>query len=192
MSRRHRGMIARLPYEVRSEVCRRLRDGQTYAAVAEYARGAGYPDIDERHVERWAKPDSETGRCGYNDWLRDQDRLDDMASKREFALQIVRANEGSTIHEAALQVAASQLYEVITEFNLDNIKQQLAEKPKLYADLVGSLGKLSHAGLEYAKYRDHVVEQKRKITQLTSAAAKAPGGLTPETLKQIEEAAALL
>ncbi len=45
--------------------------------------------------------------------------------------------------------------------------------------------------LKESRYRDMVEEQKRKIEAAVNT-AKSKGGLTPETLKQIEEAASLL
>jgi hypothetical protein len=45
--------------------------------------------------------------------------------------------------------------------------------------------------LKTQQYKDLVAEQKRKI-EATVATAKSKGGLTPETLAQIEEAAKLL
>jgi len=48
-----------------------------------------------------------------------------MKAKREFAIQIASENEGSKIHEAALHLAASQIYEVICDFDLQKLKDLL-------------------------------------------------------------------
>lgn len=189
MSTRRKGKVAGLAHAVRTAINLALRDGATYADAARLAPAdAG---ITEKNIENWAKADPTTGTSGYLDWLAEQDRLADMQAKREFALEVVRQNEGSTIHEASLQLAASQLYEVVSEFDLDGLKADLRDSPKNYGLVVDALTKLSKGGLEFAKYRDRVAEQKRRI-EAELGKAKAPGGLTPDTIERIERELKLL
>jgi hypothetical protein len=183
MSHRRKGKVAQLPKETRDTVNRLLQDGHTYAAIVARLAELGHPDFNEMNISNWKEG-------GYGDWLREQERLEDMRAKREFAMEIVKANEGSQIHEATLQLAASQLYEVLTEFDLGNLKGLLAEKPSNYAKIVNALSKLSEGGLKYERYRSEVEERKRAIAdQLTRAKAD---GLTAETLTRIEEELRLL
>lgn len=188
-TRRRTGKVASLPHDVREQINLMLRDGVPYGKIIERLGKVG-AGLSEKNVENWAKAD-EDGRSGYQDWCAQRERLADLQAKREFAIEVVRENAGSDIHEAALQVAASQLYEVITEFDLASIKQRLVDKPESYTDLVTALSKLSKNGLDYAKYRDRVAEQKRKMTAEISR-AKQEGGLSAETLARIESALNLL
>lgn len=184
MAQARTGKIARAPYEVRKQVNELLRDGKTAKAVINFLNGAGIPNVSEQNVTNWREG-------GFQDFLKEQTRLDEMRFKREFAMEIVRQNQGSQLQEATLHLAASQLYEALTDYDIGNLKQLLAEKPENYAAIVNSLAKLSKGALEVDKYKAQVREQKEKIEAALNT-AKSKGGLTPETLKTIEEAAGML
>jgi hypothetical protein len=181
MPNRRIGKIARLPKELRDRVNTMLRDGLPYKHIIAELQ---LEDVNEDNLTNWRAG-------GYEDWIDEQTRLEDMAVRREFAMETVKQNQGSQVHEATLLLAASQMYEALTEFDLGALKTLLRDKPENYAPLVNSLAKLSEKALAQQKYRDEVREKRDKILELTQA-AKAPGGLTPETLKQIEKAAGLL
>jgi len=195
MSHRRTGKIARLPKAMRDVVNLMLRDGATSAAIIkalEQAKGNGATAADglpieipnEQNLTNWKDG-------GYQDWLLEQQRLDDMKFKREMALEIVRQNEGSKIHEAALQLASSQLYEVISEFDLASLKDLLHEKPENFADLVNSLAKLSKGALEIEKFKEHVAESKRRIEAVIKE-GRTDGGFSDATIEKIERELKLL
>jgi hypothetical protein len=173
-----------LPFELRTKVNVMLRDGAKYSAIMKFLESQDVFGLNEQNVTNWHQG-------GYQDWLKEQERLADMAAKREFALQIVRENEGSKLHEATLHLAASQLYEALTDFDLGHLKDLLKEKPENYAAIVNSLAKLSKGALDQQKYRDLVADQKRKIESALET-MKSKGGITKESLAQIEQAAAML
>lgn len=184
MAQARTGKIARAPYEVRKEVNVMLRDGKTAKAVIKFLESKDVFGVSEQNVTNWREG-------GYQDWLNEQTRLEEMQFKREFAMEIVRQNQGSQLQEATLHLAASQLYDALTDYDIGNLKQLLAEKPENYAAVVNSLAKLSKGALEVDKYKAQVREQKAKIEAALNT-AKSKGGLTPETLKTIEEAAGML
>lgn len=187
----NKGAVARLPHAVRELINQRIRDGATDAAVAEWCRVSGH-EISEGSIRTWRAgvPDQKSP-SGYQRWINSQERLSDMAAKREFAREIVEKGQGADIHEAATQIAASQLFEVIEEFDLQKVKTSLEQDPTLYPKVLRALAALNAGGLDFAKFREHVAEKKRAITDAV-AQAKTPGGITPETLARIEEAASLL
>ncbi len=190
MNNRRTGKIARLPFAVRTTVNEMIRDGAPYvqiiAFIGKITDGVEPvpTDLNEQNLTNWKDG-------GHQDWLKEQARLEDMAAKREFAFQIVKENDGSKLHEANLHLAASQIYEVLTDFDPQRLKDLLDEKPENYADVVNALGKLSKSNVEMQKYKDAVAEQKKKIIAITDAAVKT-GGVSAETREQIREAAALL
>jgi len=184
MSQARTGKIARASYEVRKHVNEMLRDGKTAKAVINFLNGAGISGVTDMNVSNWREG-------GFQDFLKEQTRLDEMQFKREFAMEIVRQNQGSQLQEATLHLAASQLYEALTDFDIGRLKGLLDEKPENYAAIVNSLAKLSKGALEVDKYKAQVAEQKAKI-EAALGAAKSKGGLTKETLKAIEEAAGML
>lgn len=152
MSHARTGKIARAPFEVRKHVNEIIRDGFPAKRVIAYLDSVGIHGVTELNVSHWRDG-------GYQDWLAEQSRLDDMAAKREFALEIVRQNEGSKLQEATLHLAASQLYEALTDFDVADLKELLADKPENYADIVNSLAKLSKGALEVEKYKDLAAER---------------------------------
>lgn len=159
MSNARTGKIARAPIEVRTRVNEMLRDGATAAAVIKYLESQDVFGINDQNVTNWRDG-------GYKDWLKQQERLEDMRFKREFAMQIVKQNQGSQLHEATLHLAASQLYETLTDFDLSRLKDLLDEKPENYAAVVNSLAKLSKGALDLRKYQDAVAAAQKEIQKL--------------------------
>lgn len=197
MTRARNGKIARLPFELRTEVNRRLRDGvpgpkitawleRDHAAELEKA---GFKSIKKRSLTAWRAG-------GYRDWEQQQERLEAMHAQREFALQLARQSDGS-LQLANVAVAESLIYEALEAFNLKDFKVKLQAKPELFSILLDGVAKLSRARVEerriqfeFKKYQDKVAEQKRKIgAQLQKAKG---GGLSPEAVRQIGEAMNLL
>lgn len=184
MSNQRKGKIARAPFEVRTRVNELLRDNTPYAAIISYLAEAGITEVNDTNVTNWQQG-------GHQDWLAEQSRLDDMRAKREFAFSIVRDNEGSNIHEAGLQLAASQIFELLEGINVEEMKEKLADDPENFSKIVSALARISKEALGFEKFKQVVAEQKRKI-EGALALAKNKGGLTPETLATIEQAAAML
>jgi hypothetical protein len=178
-----RGKIARLPAARRAVVNRMLRDGASYASVIEELKGE-IPDLNASNVTNWQQG-------GYQEWLREQDRLEDMRIRREFALEVVRENKGSEIHEAGLQVAASQIYELLSDFDVNTLKEKLAGDPENYARIVNAIAKLSDGGLKYERYRAEVAAAKARIEAELKQGSRE-GGLTPEARERIERELKLL
>lgn len=178
MSDRRTGKIARLPKELRDEVNRMLRDGVTYATISGFLKDKGYPDINAQNFTNWFEG-------GHQDWLKEESRLEDMRIRREFAMKIVEENEGSKIHEASLQIAASQIYEVLNDLDPKTIIEKLKGNPEQYSRLINALAKLSDGGLKYERYKTEVAERKERIA-IELGRAKNKGGITPETLAKIE------
>jgi hypothetical protein len=95
---------------------------------------------------------------------------------------LLRHNQGHSIHDAARLLAASQLAQVIRDFDVQSLKDALSDHPEDYARVVNALTKLSRDNLEYEKYRFLVAQQKRKIeAQLTKAQT---GGLSPQLVEE--------
>lgn len=189
------GKIARLPKTLRDAVNLALLDGATANAVIKIvtdAKANGATNGDGSEIEIPNDQNITNWRDGgFMDWRKENERLDDMRAKREFALRIVNESEGGKIHEAGLNLAASQIFELLQDFDVGAMKEKLAENPEEFSKLVSSLARISKEALGFEKYRELVAEQKRKINEALSA-AKGKGGITPETLQTIEQAAAML
>lgn len=159
MSNRRTGKIARLPKEQRDQVNAMLRDNVPSRTIIDWLAKHAELHVNDQNITSWSQG-------GYQDWLKERERLEDMAAKREFALEIVRQNEGSKLHEATLHLAATQIYEALTDFDLSHLKTLLADKPENFANVVNSLAKLSKGALDLEKYRNAVSEAQAKVAQL--------------------------
>lgn len=189
------GKIARLPKDLRDAVNLALNDGAGAAFVIDMitkakANGAKNGDGGEieipndQNVTNWRDG-------GYKEWLGERQRLEDMRFKRELALEIVRQNEGSKLQEATLHLASSQLYEVLTEFDLGPLKQLLSDKPENYAAIVNSLAKLSKGALDVERFKENV-KARREAIERELGVARDKGGITAETMERIERELKLL
>jgi hypothetical protein len=183
MSDRRTSKISRLPKEFRDVINLMLQDGAAYLKIQQWLALKGHV-ITEKNISDWYKG-------GYEDWLKEQSRLADMKARREFAMDVVRENEGSKIHEAGLQIAATQIYELLSDFDVESLKEKLAGDPANFSKIVNALTKLSEGGLKYERYRAEVAAAKARI-DAELGRAKGKGGITPETLEKIEQELRLL
>src|SRR5688572_17086756 len=106
-----------------------MRDGKPYERIIAWLKKEHDTTVSDQNLTNWR-----TG--GHADWLKEQERLADMQRKREFAMEIVKANDGSKLHEANLHLAASQIYEVLSEFDPQRLADLLDKSPENYAHVV--------------------------------------------------------
>ena len=177
------GKIARLPQELRDGVNEMLRDGTTAQQISEWLTGLGH-DVNRDCVQNWR-------RTGHKTWLLELKRLEEMDVRRECVLKIAEDNSKESIHEASMRVAASQLYDVFSHFDIKSLKRMLKRKPEHYASLLAALMRLSKGCLDIEKFKANVAEQKRKI-EAQLGATKSGGGLTAEGIGAIREALNLM
>jgi len=183
MSNRRTGKIARLPFEVRTALNVMMRDGKPYAKIIAWLKDEHNTTVLDQNLTNWREG-------GHADWLKEQDRLAEMQAKREFAMQIVKENDGSKLHEANLHLAASQIYEVLSEFDPQRLKDLLDESPENYAHVVNALGKLSKSNIEVQKYKDAVNAALKICADAKRGDDK--GGLSADTIERIERELKLL
>ena len=174
---RRKGRIARLPKTVRDTLNQFILDGVSYPNIIRQLGDHG-KGLNQQNLCNWK-------HGGHKDWLKQLDRLENMRAAREFALDVLRDHQDTTISEATLQLAASQIYEVITEFDPKTLKKQLRGDPENYARLVNTLFRLTDSGLKYERYRAEVAQRKANIEK--ELALSEPGGITPETRRRIEQ-----
>src|SRR5438477_7092180 len=122
------GKVARLPKKLRDELNQMIADGFTYAEVIEKLGDEGKA-LTEVNVTNWRGG-------GYQEWVQEQQRLDTMRVRQEFAIDLVRANQGITTHQAASQIAALNLCDIIDDFKAAVIRKTRDENPATYAKLL--------------------------------------------------------
>jgi len=193
MTVRRRGKIAQLPKPLREEVNLLIEENVESKKIIALLAERGYPGVTKRNLTSWVQGlGKNKGSSGYGDWCQEQQALENLQARQEFALQLVGQGKDhpSDIHEAARLLAASQLAEVISNFDVQQLKEALSARPESYALVVNALTKLSRDNLEYERYRYKVAEQKQKIqTELTNADSAE---VSCETMEKIRQALSLL
>ncbi len=159
-----------------------LLDGVTYGGIIARLAKDGIA-VSKANLRNWKNG-------GYEEWLDEQRRLEEMRAIREFALRVVREHDGSTIQQASQLIAASQIYQLLSEFKADSLKAALKGDPAQYARLINVLVRLGDGGLKFERYKAEVARQKYKIQEQLNAAK--PGGLTDEAIAEIEKSLNLL
>src|SRR6266403_5288601 len=139
------GKIARLPKELRDGVNYLLCEGVPSPQISRWLKER-HRDIEPAVVRRWYKN-------GHQAWLRERERLEEMNQRTECVLEMAETHDKESIHEASMRVAASQLYDVFSHFDIDTLKQMLKEKPEQYASLLGALTRLSKGRLDVEKFK---------------------------------------
>jgi hypothetical protein len=185
MEHRRNGKVARLPKDIRDELNAMLRDGAAYSKIIAWLNGKGFSGFVEQNITNWFQG-------GFKEWEAEQERLLDMQAKREFAFDIVRGNQGSQVHEAAMSLAASQLYEAFADFNIADLKALLQLDPSNYTKLVDSLARLSKGQLDIDKYKEQVAIRKQAIQAELNKVKAGGNAITAETIENIETQLKLL
>ena len=159
-----------------------IRDGLPYAEIilklGETGRGLTY-----HNLKRWRKG-------GYKEWFCELERRERARVKEQFALDILREKDASKLHEAFLQLAASELCQFLADFNCSALREKIQADPRNFIRLLNVLPKLSESGLKCEIHRAKVAKRLQKLQRKKEGAK--PGGLSPENLKEIEEALNLL
>ena len=174
--RRTRSFVAALRHELREEISQMLWDGATYGAIGAAMAAKGIK-LSPNVLMTWL-------RGGYQDWLAKQERLSQGERMMASALKMVKESQGTVIQEAGLQLAATQIYEVLKDFNPKVLTKKLYRDGEGYARLVQMMARLSDGGLKYEKYRAEVAERKRKLLEDIEEGKK--GGATLELWERME------
>jgi len=143
---RGNGKIARLPKIIRDQINNWILDGVTYPDIIQRLGEHG-KDLKPDNLSQWKKR-------GYQDWLRQREWLEHLASKSEFSADILAAPDSSALHEAGLRVAAAQMLDQLMRFGTALNTGDPQGQPETLARLANALSRLSREALAFQKYRD--------------------------------------
>jgi hypothetical protein len=139
------GKVARLPRKIRDQLSRMILDGITYKKIIENL-GEDAKDLKENCISEWQK-------FGYQKWLIEYKRSEDIAATRDAAIDLIEKKAGATVQDASRTIASAQLYELLLSFDPRGFSQALQEKPELYLRLVNTLSRLSESETAHARLR---------------------------------------
>jgi len=136
MTQQRKGKIARLPLPIRDEVCRRLYEGHSAPVILAWLNAC--PEAIAV-LERESFGGVETSRefndgnlsewraGGYQDWLRDEERMDAIRNRSELAMRMARAAGGSVAESIIARIAGKldETMDVLSEEDLAKLSPLL-------------------------------------------------------------------
>jgi len=178
------GKVARLPKALRDQINQLMADGCTYLDIIQELGQAG-EGLSENNLSNWKSG-------GYTDWVTEQQRLDRMRVRQEFAIDLVRENNGVTSHQAASQIAALNLCDIVDDFDPEILKRALLSDPETYVKLLNAytrllnaMPKLSRAEVECEIRREDRAENAAKLQKDKDGGQ--PPGLSDKARREMED-----
>jgi hypothetical protein len=176
MPHRRTGKVARLSARHRHRLNRMIRDGIPYKLIISKLGKPGKALIPN-NLSEWKKG-------GYIDWLDRQERLEAPAAKLLCASDFVRHHPNANIHEASLQIAVSQIFDLLLRLDPAQLQSLVQADPQSFIRLLNTLPRLTRGGLQCLRQRLKLADRK---AHLKSSRSTKKGGLTSETLRRIED-----
>lgn len=119
------GKVARLPFDVREDINRRLLDGEKAhvicAAVNKSQGLTGRAALTDNNISEWRKG-------GYEEWQKKSSRVEQIKRLSEFALRLAES-AGSDLNAGAAAIAGGRILDVIesaSDEDLSKLIQDLA------------------------------------------------------------------
>jgi hypothetical protein len=167
---RRTGKIARKPKLIRDRINQMLLDGVPYADIASSLGPVG-SDLDDSILSRWKAG-------GYQDWLREQQKVDHARLEQEFASDLACPKDGNKIHQATIQIAAAKLCELLLNLDPSALRETLESDPDKYTRLLNAIVRLADGEIrceQHQAQQAHLAREKAPTDQ---------GGITDASMKQ--------
>jgi hypothetical protein len=153
-----------------------LLDGVPYADIVT-SLGDDGKDLNEDNLCNWRAG-------GYQEWLRELDRVEAQKARNEAASDYACKN-GSTIHQATMQVAAANLLNLLVDLEPCALREMLERESDKYTRLLNALVRLSDGQL---RCEQHQV----KLMAAAKPSRPADGGISKDKLDQAKDALELM
>ncbi len=149
------GKIARLSYEIREELNRRMRDGVSSPKLIAWLAEQGITGINAQNITNWRQG-------GYSQWLKNQAHLDQVRAKSETVRRELEAGGFSildkAIYDFADRIAGEEIDPTRAASAVAVLRNAVtaAERARIYSRRADLSEKALH--LEEAKYRRQTCE----------------------------------
>jgi hypothetical protein len=170
---RRTGKIARLSRELRDQVNQNLSDGLPFADILASLGDHGL-GITEANLGNWKAG-------GYQDWLKEQQLLEECRTRHELTLQFARENRGIEGIQAAHNVTVELLCQAVAEYGPEALKEAFDKNPLNVLRAFTALARLSSAGLKFHKHQSEEDRAARQAQNQTDGKK----GISPEVLKEM-------
>lgn len=175
-----RGKIGRLSVELREQINGMLRDNRTAEEIIAFLKSRDVDGVTPQNVSNWKE-------FGYQEWLRRQDRIEEMRSRLEFSKQLVKeaGADGLTLaSDTASRLAVDAITEALEKFDPTDLSNMLRLKPEQFSGLLFALSSIRQRDQAGVILRQKVEAYERQIRQLIDTADKT-GTATVADIKDI-------
>ena len=172
--RKGRSKISQLPPAILEELNTRIQNEETLQSIADWLAQIGHSNISMQNVSHWK-------HHGFQDWLEEQDRIEQTAALRQWAIEAARDGVAD-VPTAVSAFVTARLYALLRAVDTPSLRQLLREDPKQFIHYVDRLLRASRLSLHAEKLR-HL---------LGASNVREDGIITPEKLAEIEEALRLI
>jgi hypothetical protein len=159
-----------------------MQNGESYPDIIEYFRPSGLTLLP-KNLSNWFVG-------GHQDWLREQRSVDENRRRREFATDLFSEKDGPQIHQATLQVAATNLCQLLVDLDPVAMRETLEDNPDKYTRLLNAIARLSDGAIKCDRHRTDEAERHAKIEKINAPAQKR--GISDDSLKAAEDKLNLL
>lgn len=163
-----RSQISLLPFEIKSQLDKRLVDGafSNYVALAEWLRDQGF-SISKSAVHNYGQEFEE--------------RIRQMQASTAMAKAVVEAtpDDENSMNEALMRIVQDKLFTVLMDMEIDPDSLDVSKIAKAIADL-------SRASVQQKKYMAEVKAKAREAAEAVVDTVKK-SGLSAETVEQIRK-----
>jgi hypothetical protein len=171
--------VARLPKTVRDNLNQMLLDGVPYKEIIARLGDDG-KNLNEHILHRWSVG-------GYRDWLRAEQRREDFRTCCELTLDHVASHSPAEIHQAALQIAAVHISNLLRLSGHQLLRATVTENPAHVLKLMDTLPRLAAGSLRCElQAAQAAAHADRDADDDDDPVEKANRGLRPETLAKIK------
>jgi hypothetical protein len=122
---------------------------------------------------------------GLDEYVSEQDRLHDCRLRHELLEKMLTQDTGTVNYQASPKMAVALVAEALVDLGPETLRKGLQEDPRNAYRLLNSMARLLSGGLRCEQYLLQTAERRAELEQKESG--RKPGGISPETRKQIEE-----
>ncbi len=159
------GKVAQLPKALRDQVNNWLYDGVSYPDIIQRLGDAG-KDLTSKHLSEYKK-------YSHQSWLKAKLWHDEMRTRQEAFLDLLRGSESANLSEVGLQITATQICELLRDLKPFAAKEKIENDPDKYVRIVNSLARISRVLLGLQQHREAAAKTRELVLQ-KAAAKDAP------------------
>jgi hypothetical protein len=174
---KRRSKVAKLPKEMQHQVNTMLDEGATYQSIVDWLASKGFSDFTVDCLYQWKEG-------GFQDWLANQQRLEQTHGLRQWATQVAMKNDLATVHAAFVYFAFTQLKELVDNIDALKARESLSDHPEHYARLFNSIARLAKLALDM-ETTDKLFQLRQE--QLDHPEEDKPKAVSDATVEKIEK-----